>query len=65
MFCKLIGSNRRKAEISRKERRLKEADVLDGVARSSQARLRGASVCPSKQHQFRIRNRNLPLAGTG
>ncbi|MBB3966988.1 MULTISPECIES: Tn3 family transposase [Rhizobium] len=32
MFCKLIGSTRRKAEISRKERRLKEADVLDGVA---------------------------------
>jgi hypothetical protein len=33
MFCKLIGSTRRKAEISRKERRLREADVLDGVAR--------------------------------
>ena len=32
MFCKLIGSTRRKAEISRKERRLREADVLDGVA---------------------------------
>lgn len=29
---KLIGSTRRKAEISRKERRLREADVLDGVA---------------------------------
>jgi TnpA family transposase len=32
MFCKLIGSTRRKAEITRKERRLKEADVLEGVA---------------------------------
>src|SRR3546814_9805942 len=32
MFCKMIGSNRRKAEISRTERRLKEAEVLDGVA---------------------------------
>jgi len=32
MFCKLIGSTRRKAEISRKERCLKDADVLDGVA---------------------------------
>ena len=32
MFCKLIGSTRRKAEISHKERRLREADVLDGVA---------------------------------
>jgi len=32
MFCKLIGSTRRKAEISRKERRLKDAEVLDGVA---------------------------------
>jgi TnpA family transposase len=32
MFCKLIGSTRRKAEINRKERRLKDADVLDGVA---------------------------------
>lgn len=32
MFCKLVGSTRRKAEISRKERRLKDADVLDGVA---------------------------------
>ncbi|WP_163579580.1 hypothetical protein, partial [Klebsiella pneumoniae] len=29
MFCKMIGSNRRKAEISRTERRLKEAEVLD------------------------------------
>lgn len=32
MFCKLIGSTRRKAEISRKDRRLKEADVLEAVA---------------------------------
>jgi hypothetical protein len=32
MFCKLIGSTRRKAELSRKDRRLKEADVLEGVA---------------------------------
>jgi TnpA family transposase len=32
MFCKLIGSTRRKAEITRKERRLKEVDVLEGVA---------------------------------
>lgn len=32
MFCKLIGSTRRKAEITRKERRLKEADLLEGVA---------------------------------
>ncbi|MGX5668797.1 DUF4158 domain-containing protein [Rhizobium daejeonense] len=32
MFCKLIGSTRRKAELSRTERRLKEAEVLDGVA---------------------------------
>lgn len=32
MFCKLIGSTRRKAEISWKERRLKDAEVLDGVA---------------------------------
>lgn len=32
MFCKLIGSTRRKAEISRKERRLKDAEILDGVA---------------------------------
>lgn len=32
MFCKLSGSTRRKAEISRKERRLRDADVLDGVA---------------------------------
>ena len=32
MFCKMIGSNRRKAEIGRTERRLKEAEVLDGVA---------------------------------
>jgi hypothetical protein len=30
MFCKMIGSNRRKAEISRTERRLKEAEF--GVA---------------------------------
>lgn len=33
MFCKLIGGTRRKAELSRTERRLKEAEVLDGVAR--------------------------------
>ncbi|MDL2403073.1 Tn3 family transposase [Rhizobium mayense] len=32
MFCKLIGSTRRKAELSRAERRLKEAEILDGVA---------------------------------
>ncbi|WP_210203855.1 DUF4158 domain-containing protein [Phyllobacterium sophorae] len=32
MFCKLIGSARRKAEVSRKERRLKEAEILAGVA---------------------------------
>lgn len=32
MFCKLIGSTRRRAEISRKERRLKDAEILDGVA---------------------------------
>ncbi|MDW5318499.1 hypothetical protein [Rhizobium sp. PL01] len=32
VFCKLIGSNRRKAELSRTERRLKEAEVLDRVA---------------------------------
>ncbi|ADZ72794.1 Transposase Tn3 (plasmid) [Polymorphum gilvum SL003B-26A1] len=32
MFCKLIGSTRRKAELSRKERRLKDAEILDGVA---------------------------------
>ncbi len=32
MFCKLIGSPRRKAELSRTERRLKEAEILDGVA---------------------------------
>ena len=32
MFCKLIGSTRRKAELSRTERRLKEAEILDGVA---------------------------------
>jgi len=32
MFCKLIGSTRRKAELSRKERRLKDAQILDGVA---------------------------------
>lgn len=32
MFCKLIGSTRRKAEISQKERRLKAAEVLEVVA---------------------------------
>lgn len=32
MFCKLIGSARRKAEISQKERRLKAAEVLEIVA---------------------------------
>lgn len=32
MFCKLIGSTRRKAELSRTERRLKEAEILEGVA---------------------------------
>ncbi|MCA1494034.1 Tn3 family transposase [Ensifer sp. NBAIM29] len=32
MFCKLIGSARRKAENSRKERRLKEAEILADVA---------------------------------
>ena len=33
MFCKLIGSTRRRAEISQKERRLKVAEVLEVVAR--------------------------------
>ncbi|HBE5174669.1 TPA: DUF4158 domain-containing protein, partial [Escherichia coli] len=32
MFCKLIGSTRRRAEISQKERRLKAAEVLEVVA---------------------------------
>ncbi|SFU91934.1 Transposase and inactivated derivatives, TnpA family [Xenorhabdus koppenhoeferi] len=32
MFCKLIGSTRRKAEISQRERRLKAAEVLEVVA---------------------------------
>lgn len=32
IFCKLIGSTRRKAEISQKERRLKAAEVLEVVA---------------------------------
>ena len=32
MFCKLIGSARRRAEISQKERRLKAAEVLEVVA---------------------------------
>lgn len=32
MFCRLIGSTRRKAEISQKERRLKAAEVLEVVA---------------------------------
>lgn len=32
MFCKLIGSTRRKAEINQKERRLKAAEVLEVVA---------------------------------
>ncbi|WP_189354389.1 hypothetical protein [Mesorhizobium sp. M2A.F.Ca.ET.039.01.1.1] len=65
MFSRLIGSNRRKAEISRKERRLKEADVLDGVAAIISSSAARRFCLPVKATPVSHPRSQPPLAGTG